>query len=279
MLDQVVQYCQEDQEPIEKVPRIAILGRPNVGKSSLLNVLIGQERSIVDPLAGTTRDALDTPYKLYGKNFILTDTAGIRKKSKVTDQVEFYSVLRALKALQDADICLIMLDAERGLEAQDMNLIALAHRYKKGLVLLVNKWDLITKDNHTTEEYKKAILQQLGSFSYIPILFISTVTKQRIYQTLEKALEVYENKNQKISTSTLKQVMLPVIERHSPPAIKGKYIKIKYVTQLPTNNPVFAFFCNLPQYIQASYKAYLENQLRRHFNFQGVPITLVFRKK
>jgi GTP-binding protein len=280
LLDKVVEYCQENGEQEEKVPKIAILGRPNVGKSSLLNVLLGQERSIVTPIAGTTRDALDTPYKLYGKDFILTDTAGIRRKSKVTDNVEFYSVMRALKALQDADVCMIMIDAEQGLEAQDINLISLAERYKKGIILLVNKWDLVLKDNHTSEQYKKALLKKLGPLSYVPILFISTVTKQRIYQAMEKALEVFEHKNQKISTSSLNRVMLQAIEHYSPPAIKGKYIKIKYVTQLPTTqNPVIAFFCNLPQYIKPPYRSYLENQLRKNFNLEGVPITLVFRKK
>jgi len=279
LLDDLMQYCQEDGQQEENLPRIAILGRPNVGKSSLLNVLLGQERSIVTPIAGTTRDSVDTPYKLYGKHFILTDTAGIRKKAKVTEDIEFYSVIRALKALQDSDICLLMIDAERGLEAQDINLIALGQRYKKGLVLLVNKWDLIDKETQTTEQYKKAIVKKLGPLSYIPILFISTITKQRIYQAIEKALEVYENKSQKIPTSVLNRVMLPAIERYAPPAVKGKYIKIKYVTQLPTYTPVFAFFCNLPQYIKAPYKSYLENQLRSNFNLQGVPIILVFRKK
>ena len=279
LLDVVLEYCQEEQEQALSVPRIAILGRPNVGKSSLLNVLLGQERSIVTPVSGTTRDSLDTPYKLYGKHFVLTDTAGIRKKAKVTDNIEFYSVIRALKALQDADVCLIMIDAERGLASQDINLIALAHRYKKGLVLLVNKWDLIVKNNQTIEQYRKELVKKLGPLAYIPILFISAATKQRIYQAIEKALEVYANKLQKISTSSLNRVMLQAIERYAPPAVKGKYIKIKYVTQLPTYTPVFAFFCNLPQYIKAPYKSYLENQLRKNFNFQGVPIKLVFRKK
>lgn len=280
LLDEVVKHCQDDgQQQEAAVPKIAILGRPNVGKSSLLNVLLGQERSIVTPLAGTTRDAIDTPYKLYSKHCILTDTAGIRKKTKVSENIEFYSVIRALKALQDADVCLVMLDAEQGLEAQDVRLISLAHRYKKGLVILVNKWDLIAKDNHTTEQYRKAILQKLGSLNYMPVLFISTVKKQRIYQVIEKALEVHTCRRQRIATAALNKVMLQAIERHAPPAIKGKYIKIKYVTQLPTYTPVFAFFCNLPQYIKHPYKSYLEKQLRSHFNLQGVPIQLVFRKK
>lgn len=280
LLDEIVKHCQDDGHQQEAaVPKITILGRPNVGKSSLLNVLLGQERSIVTPLAGTTRDATDTPYKLYGKHCILTDTAGIRKKTKVSENIEFYSVIRALKALQEADVCLVMLDAEQGLTAQDVNLISLAHRYKKGLVILVNKWDLIVKDNYTTEYYRKEILRKLGPFNYIPVLFTSTVKKQRIYQAIEKALEVYEHRRQRIATAALNKVMLQAIERYAPPAIKGKYIKIKYVTQLPTHTPVFAFFCNLPQYIKPPYKSYLEKQLRSHFSLQGVPIQLVFRKK
>jgi GTP-binding protein len=279
LLDEITKYCQEDVEQETEIPKIAILGRPNVGKSSLLNALLGEERSIVTPIAGTTRDAIDTIYNLYGKKFILTDTAGIRKKSKVKEDIEFYSTLRALKALQDADVCIIMIDAAHGLEGQDVNLISLAYKYKKGLLLLVNKWDLITKDNHTNANYKKQIEQQLGAHSHIPILFISALHKQRIFQAIEKALEVYTNKTQKISTSALNQVMLPVIERYPPPAVKGKYIKIKYVTRLPTHSPVIAFFCNMPQYIQPPYKRYLENQLRKNFSLAGVPVQLVFRKK
>lgn len=280
LLDEVVKHFQEAASPEEEVPpKVAILGRPNVGKSSLLNVLLGEARSIVTPLAGTTRDAIDTVYKLYGKHIILTDTAGIRRKAKVRDNIEFYSVMRAIGALQEADVCVLMLDATQGLEAQDVNLISLAHRYKKGLVLLVNKWDLIQKDSHTAEAYKKELLQKLAPLDYIPVLFTSTVKKQRVYQTIEKALEVYENSKQKLATATLNKVMLAAIERYPPPAIKGKYIKIKYVTQLPTRTPVFAFFCNLPQYIKPPYKRYLEKQLRSHFDLEGVPIKLVFRKK
>lgn len=280
LLDAVIEHFQDEDTPVaEAPPKIAILGRPNVGKSSLLNVLLGEDRSIVTPLAGTTRDAIDTVYKLYGKHIILTDTAGIRRKAKVKDNIEFYSVIRAISALQEADVCVIMLDATHGLEAQDVNLIALAHRYKKGLVLLVNKWDLIQKDHHTAETYKKELLQKLAPLDYLPVLFTSTVKKQRIYQALEKALEVYKNRKQRLSTATLNKVMLAAIERHTPPAIKGKYIKIKYVTQLPTHTPVFAFFCNLPQYIKPPYKRYLEKQLRSQFDLAGVPIKLVFRKK
>ncbi len=280
LLDEVIKHCQEEASSAEEAPpKVAILGRPNVGKSSLLNVLLGKDRSIVTPLAGTTRDAIATTYQLYGKHMILTDTAGIRRKAKAKDNIEFYSVMRAIGALQEADVCIIMVDATQGLEAQDVNLIALAHRYKKGLVLLVNKWDLVQKDSHTAEAYKKELLPKLAPLDYIPVLLTSTVKKQRIYQAMEQALAVYQNRRQKLATAALNKVLLPAIERYPPPAIKGKYIKIKYVTQLPTPTPVFAFFCNLPQYIKPPYKRYLEKQLRNHFDLVGVPIQLVFRKK
>ncbi len=280
LLDAVIQNFQDkDLIEEESLPKVAILGRPNVGKSSFLNVLLGEMRSIVTPLAGTTRDAIHTTYKLYGKQMILTDTAGIRKKAKVKENIEFYSVIRAIGALQEADVCIIMLDATQGLEGQDINLISLAHRYKKGLVILVNKWDLMQKDSHTAEAYKKELFKKLAPLDYMPILFISTVKKQRIYQAIEKTLQVYESRKKKIATSVLNKVMLAAIEQYNPPAVKGKYIKIKYITQLPTYTPVFAFFCNLPQYIKPPYRSYLENQLRSHFDLEGVPIKLVFRKK
>jgi GTP-binding protein len=250
-----------------------------VGKSSFLNVLLGVERTIVTEVAGTTRDAIDTRYNLFGKDLIITDTAGIRKKSKVRDNIEFYSVLRSINALEQADVCIVMLDAERGLESQDQNIIGLAHKRNKGIVILVNKWDLITKDHKTTEIYRKAILEKLSPLTYIPIIFTSTVIKQRIYQALELALQVYANRNNRVSTSALNNKLLPEIERRPPPAIKGKYIKIKYVTQLPAKTPAFAFFCNLPQYIKDPYKRFIENKLRMHFDFTGVPIRLFFRKK
>ena len=280
LLDEVIQHFQDKVSlEAEPLPKVAILGRPNVGKSSFLNVLLGEMRSIVTPIAGTTRDAIDTAYKLYGKQMVLTDTAGIRRKAKVKDNIEFYSVMRAIGAWQETDVCVIMLDATQGLEGQDINLISLAHRYKKGLVILVNKWDLIQKDSHTVETYKKELLKKLAPLDYMPVLFTSTVKKQRIYQAIEKTLEVYESRRKKIATSALNKVMLAAIERYNPPAIKGKHIKIKYVTQLPIHTPVFAFFCNLPQYIKPPYRRYLENQLRSNFNLEGVPITLVFRKK
>ncbi len=261
------------------IPRFTILGRPNVGKSSFLNVLVGQNRSLVSDIAGTTRDAVDTEYNLYNKRFVLTDTAGIRKKAKVKDAIEFYSVLRATKAMQDADVCLILLDAQDGIEAQDLALISLAHRYKKGVVLLVNKWDLIDKTVVTAEAYKKHLLRKLAPLDHVPIVLTSTLKKQRVYQTIEKALSVYQNKIKKIATSELNKVMLAVVERTHPPATKGKHIKIKYCTQVSGPCPVFLFFCNHPQYIQPNYKRYLENQLRAHFDFEGVPIQLVFKKK
>lgn len=281
LLDAVVKHFSNDRkkDADEAIPKIAILGRPNVGKSSFLNVLVGEERSIVTPMAGTTRDAIHTYYKRYGKRFLLTDTAGIRRKSKVKEPIEFYSVMRSISALQEADVCIILLDAEKGIEAQDINITLLAHRYKKGILMLVNKWDLIKKDRYTSARYRKEILEKLAPMDYIPVIFISTIKKQRIYQAIEKAMEIYENRMQKLSTATLNKVMLEVIEKYPLPAIKGKHIKIKYVTQLPTYTPTFAFFCNLPQYIKAPYERYLENQLREHFGFQGVPIKLVFRKK
>ncbi|MEQ8239552.1 MAG: ribosome biogenesis GTPase Der [Cyclobacteriaceae bacterium] len=282
LLDEVVN-CFEEDEDVEKaessLPKIAILGRPNVGKSSFLNALVGKERSIVTDIAGTTRDAINTRYNLFGKDFILTDTAGIRKKAKVKEDIEFYSVLRAIQALQDSDICIIMVDAERGLESQDMSILALSERYKKGAILMINKWDLIEKDGKTADRFKKSLEEKLGPLSYIPIIFTSVIEKQRIMKAIELALEVYDNKKRKISTSVLNDTMLPEIEHNPPPAVRGKYIKIKYITQLPIANPTFAFFCNYPKDIKESYHRFLSNKLRSHFNFQGIPIRLVFRKK
>lgn len=280
LLDKVVTNFDEGEEnPEEGIPRIAILGRPNVGKSSFLNALLGKERTIVTDEAGTTRDSINTHYKLYGKDFILTDTAGIRKKSKVKEDIEFYSVLRSIQALQDSDVCIFVIDSERGLEAQDMSIISLALKYRKGIMIMVNKWDLIEKENNTAEKYKKAIIQKLGQLDYIPIIFTSVVKKQRIFQAIEKAIEIYDNRNSKIPTSKLNEAILPEIEHNPPPAIKGKYIKIKYITQLSAQTPAFAFFCNLPQYIKAPYERFLENKIRKNFNLEGVPIRLFFRKK
>ena len=281
LLDEVVKVFPTPgpEAPDEGIPRIAILGRPNVGKSSFLNALLGTERSIVTDEAGTTRDAIHTRYKLYGKDFILVDTAGIRKKSKVRDDVEFYSVLRALSALEDCDVCIVIIDAERGLESQDVNIISLAHRQGKGIVIMVNKWDLIEKDSKTSDRYTKDILEKLSPIDYIPVIFASALTKQRIFQVIEKAVAVYECKNKKIPTSVLNEKMLPEIEHYPPPSIKGKHINIKYITQVKARFPSIVFFCNLPQYIQTSYERFLENKLRKHFDFEGVPIRLIFRKK
>ncbi|TAE49590.1 MAG: ribosome biogenesis GTPase Der [Cytophagales bacterium] len=271
-------------EPIEmednKLPKIAILGRPNVGKSSFVNVLTGQNRSIVTDIAGTTRDALHTRYNAFGKEFILIDTAGIRKKSKVHDDIEFYSVMRALRVLETTDVCVIMVDASRGLESQDVNLIGLADKKGKGIVIMVNKWDLIEKDSNTINKITTEIEEKIKPMTYIPIIFTSVTNKQRIFQTMELALEVYANKFKKISTSSLNNVILEAIEKYPPPALKGKYVKIKYITQLPEGSrPTFLFFCNLPQYIKLPYQRYLENKLRESFDFKGVPIQLFFRKK
>lgn len=281
LLDQVIEHfsSSDEEDPDAGIPRLAVLGRPNVGKSSFLNVLLGQERSIVTDVAGTTRDALHSHYNLYGKEFILIDTAGLRKKAKISDNIEFYSTIRSVQALEDSDICIIMLDAQRGMEAQDMNIVQLAHKNKKGMLILVNKWDLIEKDTQTADQFRKRIYEKLGEYNYIPIIFTSMLTKQRVYQAIDKAAEVYENRQRRISTSKLNDKLLPEVEKYPPPAVKGKYIKIKYITQLPTHTPTFAFFCNHPQYVKAAYQRYLENRLRDHFNFEGVPLRIFFRKK
>lgn len=280
LLDEVVSnFTDQEEDPDAGIPRIAILGRPNVGKSSFLNALLGKERSIVTDEAGTTRDAIHTRYTMYGNDFILTDTAGIRKKSRVKENIEFYSVLRSIQALQDSDVCIFIIDAERGLEAQDMSIINLAHKYNKGSIIMYNKWDLIEKDHKTADAIRTEMKKKLGNLNYIPILFTSVTQKQRIFQSIEKAVEVYENRKTKIPTSKLNDAILPEIERNPPPATKGKYIRIKYITQLPSHAPAFAFFCNLPQYIKAPYERYLENKIRGHFGFEGVPLRLFFRKK
>ena len=283
LLDQIVECfdTSDDENPEEGIPRISILGRPNAGKSSFLNALLGKERTIVTDIAGTTRDAINTRYKLFGKDFILSDTAGIRKKSKVKEDIEFYSVLRAIQSLQDSDVCIIMIDATRGFEAQDMAIVSLAHKYKKGIMIMVNKWDLIeNKDNNTSERFKKDIYEKLGNpLSYIPIIFTSVTSKQRIFQAVEMAMEVNDNRTRRIPTSELNDALLPEIEKYPPPALKGKHIKIKYITQLPTHTPSFAFFCNLPQYIKEPYERFLMNKLRSYFDFRGVPIKIFFRKK
>ena len=281
LLDEVVKHFKDEgiEDPDAGIPKIAVLGRPNVGKSSFVNLLLGQERNIVTDIAGTTRDAIHARYNAFGKEFIIVDTAGLRRKSKVNEDIEFYSVLRSVRALEEADVCIVILDAPRGIEAQDVNIIALAEKNRKGIVILVNKWDLVEKDTHTTKKFEEEIYSRIAPIAYVPIIFTSVVTKQRIHKAIEVAMEVYDNKTRKIPTSKLNDLLLPDIERYPPPAIKGKFIKIKYITQLPTHNPTFAFFCNLPQYVKESYTRYLENRMREHFDFTGVPIRLLFKKK
>ncbi|NBW03792.1 MAG: ribosome biogenesis GTPase Der, partial [Cytophagia bacterium] len=286
MLDVMISHFEEEGEenPEAGVPRVAILGRPNVGKSSFLNALLGKDRSIVTDLAGTTRDAIQNHYTLYGKDFIITDTAGIRRKARVDDNIEYYSVLRSIKALEECDIAIILIDAttidhNTGLEAQDMNIISMADKAKKGIVLMINKWDLVAKDTNTSIKLENALKERLAPLNYMPVIFTSVLEKKRIFQVVEKMLEVFENRSQKVSTSKLNDVMLEVIKNYPPPAWKGKYIKIKYCTQVSTPYPTFIFFCNLPQYIKESYERYLENQMRKAFKLEGTPISLFFRKK
>jgi GTP-binding protein len=263
----------------EELPRITIIGRPNVGKSSLINALTEEDRNIVTPLAGTTRDTIDILYNKYQHRFYLIDTAGLRKKGKVSENIEFYSVMRAIRAIENSDVCLLMLDATLGIEAQDLNIFRLIQRNRKGVVILVNKWDLVEKNNHTARQYESFIRERIAPFTDVPVIFTSMATKQRLQKVLDTAMTVYHNRTKRIPTSRLNEVMLQVIENYHPPAVKGKYVKIKYVTQLPTLAPAFVFFCNLPQYIREPYKRYLENQLREKFDFSGVPVQLFFRNK
>jgi GTP-binding protein len=275
----LIPETKEDEEPKPEIPKFAIIGQPNVGKSSLLNALIGQERTIVSDIAGTTRDTIHTHYNLFNKEFILIDTAGIRRKTKVHEDLEFYSVIRAIKAMDEADICLLLLDAGKGLTAQDLSIFSLAAKKGKGIVVIVNKWDLVEKETNTARDYEKDLKKRFAPFSDVPILFVSVTEKQRIFKTIEEALQVFENKHRKVTTSKLNEVMLKAIESYHPPVVRGNAVKIKYVTQLPTYTPSFAFFCNYPDDIKTAYRNYLENQLREHFNFSGVPLRLFFRKK
>lgn len=262
------------------LPKFAIIGQPNVGKSSLLNALIGEERTIVSDIAGTTRDTIHTHYNLYNKEFILIDTAGIRRKAKVNEDLEFYSVIRAIKAMDEADVCMLLIDAGKGITAQDISIFALAVKKGKGVVVLVNKWDLVEdKQTNTTRDYEKMVKEKLAPFTDVPIIFISVTEKQRIFKSIEAAIEVFENRTRKVATSQLNEIMLKAIESYHPPVVRGNIIRIKYVTQLPTHTPTFAFFCNHPDDIKPAYQNYLENQLRMNFNFKGVPIRLFFRKK
>jgi GTP-binding protein len=280
LMDKIIEFLKPDEEPEEEaLPKLAIIGRPNVGKSTLINTLLGEERNIVSPISGTTRDAVHTRYNKFDKEFLLIDTAGIRKKGKVTEDIEFYSVMRAVRALEECDVCLLVIDAKDGMESQDVNIFNLAEKRKKGIIILVNKWDLIEKDSKTVDKYKKEIEDKIAPFTDVPILFVSAIEKTRIHKALELAMEVYENRKKHIPTHKLNETMLPIIEAYNPPAVKGKYIKIKYVTQLPTATPAFAFFANHPQYIKEAYRRYLDNKLRENFDFTGVPVGIYFRKK
>ncbi|CAZ95043.1 MULTISPECIES: ribosome biogenesis GTPase Der [Zobellia] len=280
LLDALVEVLPEKEKEEADLPRFAVVGRPNAGKSSFINALIGEDRYIVTNIAGTTRDSIDTRYNRFGFEFNLVDTAGIRRKSKVKEDLEFYSVMRSVRAIEHCDVCLVMFDATRGFDGQVENIFWLAQRNNKGIVILVNKWDLIEeKETNTMKQYTERIKKAMEPFVDVPILFISALTKQRIYKAIETAVEVYKNRSKKIKTRKLNDVMLPIIERTPPPAYKDKYVKIKYITQLPTNYPQFAFFCNLPQYVREPYKRFLENKLRENFDFNGVPVTIYMRKK
>ncbi len=280
LLDEVVKALPPFEQEVEsELPRFAVVGRPNAGKSSFINALIGEDRYIVTDIAGTTRDAIDTKYNQFGFEFNLVDTAGIRRKSKVKEDLEFYSVMRSIRAIEHCDVCLIVADADRGFDGQVQNIFWLAERNRKGIVILVNKWDLIEKETNSARDFEKKIRKEIEPFTDVPIVFISVINKQRIFKAIETAVEVFNNRSKKIKTSKLNEVMLPIIENNPPPALKGKFVKIKYIMQLPTPQPQFAFFCNLPQYVKEPYKRFLENQLREQFNFHGVPISVYMRKK
>jgi len=278
-ITEVIPAPEESEEDIDELPRFAVVGRPNAGKSSFINALIGEDRNIVTNIAGTTRDSIDTKYNRFGFEFNLVDTAGIRKKSKVKEDLEFYSVMRAVRAIEHCDVAVVVIDATRGFEGQDQNIFWLAEKNKKGVVILINKWDLVEKETNTMRDFEAKIRKQIAPFTDVPIIFISALTKQRIYKAIETAVEVFENRKRRISTSKLNDTMLDIIKQNPPPATKGKYIKIKFCTQLPTRTPQFAFFANLPQYVKDPYKRFIENKLREHFDFSGVPIVIYFRQK
>ena len=280
MLDELIKHLPEKEEmQDDDLPKFAIIGRPNVGKSSFINALIGKEQNIVTDIAGTTRDSLHTKFNKFGFDFYLVDTAGVRKKRNVHENLEFYSVMRAIRAIEHSDVCILMIDATRGFESQDQRILHIADRNKKGIVILINKWDLIEKDHTTTTKFEEDVIKKISPFSDIPIIFSSVLNKQRLLKGLEEAVNVYKNRSQKISTSRLNNDLLPLILKYPPPAVKGKYIRIKYCTMLSTPAPTFAFFANLPQYIKDPYKRYIENKIRELYNFSGVPIQIYFRKK
>ncbi len=279
LLDEVVSHFTEEPFEENALPKYAIVGRPNVGKSSMINALLGSERNIVTPIAGTTRDSIHIHYNQFGHEFMLIDTAGLRRKTKVKENIEFYSVMRTIKALEEADVVILMIDARDGIESQDINIFHLAEKNKKGIMILVNKWDLVEKDHKATKAFEEQIRLKIAPFTDVPIIFTSVVEKQRIFKAVEAAAQVYTNKLKKIPTSKLNDVMLPIIEGNPPPSLKGKFVKIKFITQISGTSPMFAFFCNLPQYVKESYKRFIENKLRENFDFKGVPIQIYFRQK
>ena len=279
LLDELVKVLPQQSQIQEILPRFAVVGRPNAGKSSFINALIGEERYIVTDIAGTTRDSIDTKYNRFGFEFNLVDTAGIRKKSKVKEDIEFYSVMRSVRAIEYCDICMLLVDATRGFDGQVQNIFWLAHRNNKGIVILVNKWDLIEKETRSTKLFEQEIKDKTAPFKDVPVIFISALNKQRIFKAIETAVAIYKNRSTRIPTRKLNDTLLPIIENQPPPSYKGKFVKIKFCTQLPTPHPQFAFFCNLPQYVKEPYKRFLENKLRDRFDFEGIPIQLFFRKK
>jgi GTP-binding protein len=279
LLDDIVSLFKKKEEISDDLPRFAVVGRPNAGKSSFINALIGENRNIVTEIPGTTRDSINTKYNRFGFEFNLVDTAGIRKKSKVKENLEFYSVMRSVRAIENCDVCILLFDVSRGFDAQVKNIFWLCERNKKGIVLIANKWDLIKKNTNSTKQYETLITKEIEPFTNVKIIFVSTLNKQRIHKAIETAVDVFKGRSLKIKTRKLNDILLPIISAYPPPSIKGKYVKIKFITQLPTHYPQFAFFCNLPQYVKEPYKRFLENKIRENFDFEGVPITIFMRKK
>ena len=279
LLDDVVKLFKQEKEIDNDVPKFAVVGRPNAGKSSFINTLIGENRNIVTEIPGTTRDSINTRYNRFGFEFDLIDTAGIRKKSKVKENLEFYSVMRSVRAIENSDVCILLFDVSRGFDTQVKNIFWLCERNKKGIILIANKWDLIEKNTNSTKQFETTIKKEIEPFTDVNIIFVSTLNKQRIHKAIETAVKVFKGRSEKIKTRKLNDILLPIIASYPPPAIKGKYVKIKYITQLPTYHPQFAFFCNLPQYVKEPYKRFLENKIRENFDFTGVPITIFLRKK